>query len=202
MIVLVRDPRDTIVSAYYERTERGRIWNYTYHTDPTLSPADNRSRFIRERIGSVQTLLSHLSASAHLLNRFWSESRRAVLGTFESLFAGGERGACALQLILTELMRSRPAQEFVTAIRDRCTFDQMQREADESESIALAPADPKRLVQSRKVRRGVAGAFKTELRQTDISYLESAMRDSLPAMFGYRPARPQSPPSAITTNQS
>ncbi len=193
LIVLVRDPRDVIVSSYYERTERGALWNYAY--PPPFASAEpstaSLSAYVREPIGSFATLIAHHNALAQLIRAATATSAPAMALRYEDLQSCPEQQLFRLLQALTPL--SLPLLRTVSARAvERCRFQRMQTEADHSSQPALAPASSN--PTSRKVRLGMVGGYRLEpgLSASDIAYMEQAMHGSLDPLWGYRPLSPVS----------
>ncbi len=168
MVLLIRDPRDVIVSSYYERKYRGATWGYEYK-------GEGISTFLREERGSFLTLLAFLKSLAGLRSKM-NLSNVLVL-YYEDLIACPSMHLETLAHFLHANADDCLDAPVLQEASKRCSFSQMQREAESSGLPSLAPAGPS--VSSRKVRSGRVGSYRTELSPQDVRYLRRLMSEHL-----------------------
>lgn len=177
VVFLVRDPRDVVVSMYFERSRRERA----YH--------GSLSAFLHERRGSLDTILAYYNV--------WAASRgipgELLIVRYEDLRRDTERELARLLAFFG--VRGVSQATLDEAVRF-ASFERM-REMESNGALGsgrLRPRDPND-PESFKTRRGKVGGFVDYLSPEEIEQVESRIRAGLDASFGY--ARPHSaaPPS-------
>jgi len=170
LVVLARDPRDVIVSLYFQLTRR------------TMKYQGSLPEMIRDRRFGIETLVSVMNywlAS-------WGEQRNFLLVRYEhcrtrpfEVFGG------LVQFLGFEIDRDKLIRSIEFA-----SFDNMKRMEVEGkfDSGSLRPMDPSD-AESFKVRRGVVGGYRRYLDATDLEYVENAL-GRLDERFGYREILP------------
>lgn len=172
VIYLVRDPRDVIVSNYFQQNRR----------EPVLGDAPAFPGTIKEYIRHPQWGIAH---DIGLMN-IWAVSRDVPRGFFLLRYED-------MMTNITSAMRqtlhfigieSISAQALESAIRE-CSFENMHRmEAEDLlNSGRLRPTDPDD-PESFKVRRGVVGGYVDYLDEDDIDYVDQEMK-KLDTYYGY-----------------
>ena len=167
VIFLARDPRDTIVSFYYQAVKRRKMFQGTI------------SEFIRdERLGInrlidfMNTWSSYLKNNPNSIVILYEELHRDILG--------------AVKKLLTFIGLNDVGEEIIKDAASFASFDNMKRMEREGvfrDSILL-PVDPND-PNSYKVRKGRIGSYREELSQEDIDYVERAIK-RLDRFFPYR----------------
>eukprot|EP01104_Vermistella_antarctica_P014004 TRINITY_DN4335_c0_g1_i1.p1 TRINITY_DN4335_c0_g1~~TRINITY_DN4335_c0_g1_i1.p1 ORF type:complete len:397 (-),score=45.40 TRINITY_DN4335_c0_g1_i1:37-1227(-) len=173
-LLLVRDPRDAIVSSYFERTERDR--HHRYPSTNTIST------FLREETGSLATLLAFQQmwvAFAQTvpdsmtivryedLKRCSANSLKHLLQQWNyspSMFRGGVSTVDAA----------------VLDVADRTSFERMhQQEAVDSVvgSHGKLTAGDINKPESFKTRKGSIGGYTEYLTDEDVRYIEERIRE-------------------------
>lgn len=174
VVFLIRDPRDVLVSFYFQYTRRGRIWEFGQEKfDGTMT------EFIQQPDGGLASLVTYFN--------IWAAHR-------------GE--ADGYMLLRYEELQDDPIREFsrligfldwpdfgedevrraVTAGR----FEEMHNleSSGDLESIRLAaPAsgDP----EAFKTRRGIVGGYVDYLDQSDIDYIDAYLDEHLDDTYSY-----------------
>jgi hypothetical protein len=162
IIMLVRDPRDVIVSAYFQATRRKRVFNGS----------------LREYLPQIDTLLEYLNV--------WAAQRHAVrdflLVRYEELSADP---AGQLRRVMAFLgVRDLEPQHIEEAVRF-AKFENMRAlEASGALPGALRPTNS-RDPESFKTRRGRVGGYVEYLSSSDVAYVESRMSERLDGFYGY-----------------
>jgi hypothetical protein len=168
LVILVRDPRDIIVSAYFQETRRE---HKSRRTDMTLK------EFIRDKRRGMSSLIKVLNLTyARIRNR-----QNHILLKYESIAADP---ITALSRVL-EFGGVTPIPELVAQAVSFASFDNMKRieAADELKNEILRPgnfSDP----ESFKVRRGKIGGYTDYLDQADQDYINANLA-RLDPYFGY-----------------
>jgi hypothetical protein len=170
VILLVRDPRDVVVSMYFERTRRERAY------DGSLR------EFLHEPKGSLATILAYYNVWA----REQARPKGLCLVRYEDLHADAERELTRL-LGFIGLADVSPAH--VRAAVAIASFDSMRSMERENTlgSGRLRARDPKD-PESFKTRRGKVGGFRDYLPPTEIAWMEGEIRAGLDPLFGYEEA--------------
>lgn len=160
VVLLVRDPRDAVVSLYFHRTRRRRD---SY--EGTLSD------FVREPVGSLETMVAFYN--------LWAEQRNVprdlLLVRYEDLH---ERPSLQLRRVLDFVGLSAVSDETAARAVEFASFDRMQRRersAVAGSRAVRAPdaADP----DSFKARRGLVGGYVQELRTEDVARVDEKVRE-------------------------
>lgn len=158
VLFLLRDPRDTLVSSWFQATRRSRVYEGSlqeYLRDPRFG-IEKIVRFHRLWLDSRQTFPDLLPLSYEaLLREPEQEFRRAV----------------------SFLTRRDPLQELLTAAVERASFASMRRlEAGGTGKalfgLRLVPGDAGD-PESFKTRRGVAGGWRDYFSDEDTGYAEA-----------------------------
>jgi len=163
--LLIRDPRDVVVSSYFQATRRMQVYR------------GSLSEFIRDDCFGVRTVLAMYGA--------WEASRdvpqRFLLLRYEDLHR--DASGC-LRSLLALIGLDRPDEAALAAAVAYARFDNMRR-LEESGSLdrKLRPGVAGD-AESYKVRRGVIGGYAAYLSPDDIAYLEQSMA-SAGDPFGY-----------------
>jgi hypothetical protein len=162
VVFLMRDPRDTLVSYYFQYTHRGdRKLANDAAFDGTISD------FIRHRIGGIDSLAAFYNA--------WAEQRSAPAGflalRYEDLHA---EPVNALRRLSAFLGFPEAGEETLQRAVSYCSFDNMRRMEKENalQSARLAAPD-RNDPESFKVRRGKVAGYRDYLGEADLRFLDS-----------------------------
>ena len=176
VVLLVRDPRDVVVSMYFERSRRERAYSGTL------------SEFLHERRGSLDTILAYYNV--------WARSRgipsELLVVRYEDLRRDTER---ELGRLLAFLGVGDASEATVREAVRFASFESM-REMESTgslESGRLRPRDPKD-PESFKTRRGKVGGFVDYLTPDEIAEVERRICSGLDPSFGYGDPRGSSAP--------
>ncbi len=183
VVFLVRDPRDVMVSLFYEMTKRTKFYeDWGFDTERVKKDSDNVSQFIRGSVGRLATLLAYWS--------IWDDqqgvARAFTLSRYEDLHENAESEFARL---LTFMEVGVEAQHVRDAVED-CRFESMRKSEARGgfDSKTLQPADPDD-PDSFKVRKGVVGGFAEEMSAEDVLWMDQQI-DTLPELFScYRRQR-------------
>lgn len=174
VILLMRDPRDLIVSYYFEVTRREKIdkWN-------------GISDFIRDDRFGISTVIQFYNmwcSNRNIVHRF-------LLIKYEDL-----KKDCRAELKkLLKFVGIRPHRRWVTSAVRYGSFDSMRKIEDTgqiekvvgigSKGVSLRPGDSSD-PESYKTRRGKVGGYVDYLSTEDIDYCNERMK-SLDSWFAY-----------------
>jgi hypothetical protein len=167
VILLVRDPRDVVVSMYFERSRRERVYTGTLH------------EFLHEPRGSLDTILAYYDVWA----RERARPRGFCLVRYEDL-----KDDTAGQL--RRLLRFVGLEEIVDAHVEeavRFTSFESMRAMEAGDVLgtgrlrARDPSDP----ESFKTRKGKVGGYADYLCAEEIAWMEQRIRATLPPFYGY-----------------
>ena len=166
IILLVRDPRDVVVSLYFQVTRR----DHRYHG--TLADMLRHPTF---GIGAIITVLNAWMAE-------WGARPAVHLVRYEDCRAHSTR---IFREILLFLHVPRIDEHIFAHSLAFCSFENMQRmeAAAEFTTSILAPGAAHD-TESFKVRRGIVGGYRDYLAASDVLYLNEAMR-RLDKRYGY-----------------
>jgi hypothetical protein len=167
VVLLVRDPRDVVVSMYFERTRRERAYTGTLH------------EFLQERRGSLDTILAYYG--------IWARERANVgaflLVRYEDLKRDAAR---ELRRILDFAGAGAVSDAHVAEAVTFGSFENMRamEEGDVLRSGRLRARD-KSDAESFKTRKGKVGGYVDYLSKAEIEWMEQRIRSGLDASFGY-----------------
>jgi hypothetical protein len=169
VILLVRDPRDVIVSLYYQKRDRRQGY------DGSLGD------FLEDRVGGFESLLRFYDAWVANLD----VPDAVLVVRYEDLH---DRAAHELRRVLDFAGVSGVSADVVADAVDFASFGNMRRleEADAFGTDKLRPRRPGDL-DSYKTRRGRVGGFRSDLTADQIARLDRMMAASDADRFGYLP---------------
>jgi hypothetical protein len=185
VILLVRDPRDVIVSYYHHKSRREPLrdfWWFQKKRKETHSRFEGTlADFLDVEIGGFDTLLRYYA--------IWEQARHTpaafLLLRYEDMQADPEG---QLRRVLDFLGLSRITDAEVKEAVEYASFRNMQKieAGEEVKSFKLKAGDVSD-PNSYKVRRGKVGGYRDELTPEQIARLEAKMAAALPAFYGYAP---------------
>ncbi len=185
VILLVRDPRDVIVSYYHHKSRRERdrdFWWFQGKRKQTHSRFQGTlAEFLEVEIGGFDTLLRYYNV--------WEQVRRTpaafLLLRYEDMQADP---AAQLRRVLDFVGLSAVSDAVVKEAVEYASFRNMQKieSGQEVKSFKLKAGDVND-PDSYKVRRGKVGGYRDELTPAQIVQLERKMAASLSPFFGYQP---------------
>jgi hypothetical protein len=169
VILLVRDPRDVIVSLYHQKRDRRQGY------DGSLG------EFLEDRVGGFESLLCFYDAWVAGLD----VPDAVLVVRYEDLH---DRAEDELRRVLDFVGVSGVTPAVVADAVDFASFGNMRRleEADAFASDKLRPRRPGDL-DSYKTRRGRVGGFRNDLTIDQIARLDRLMAASDADRFGYTP---------------
>jgi hypothetical protein len=185
VILLVRDPRDVIVSYYHHKSRREPLrdfWWFQRKRKETHSRFQGTlAEFLEQDIGGFDTLLRYYA--------IWEKARHApgafLLLRYEDMQTDP---AGQLRRVLDFIGLSRITDAEVKEAVEYASFRNMQKieAGEEVKSFKLKAGDVND-PNSYKVRRGKVGGFRDELTPEQVARLDAKMAAVLPAFYGYTP---------------
>ncbi len=166
VVLLVRDPRDVMVSYYFHRTRR-------------IGEEHDLSSFIRHPWWGIDRLIKFMNG--------WHENRSVPLDFFLLRYEDLHRDpAEQLRQLLSFVDLQAVSDVVVKESVEYASFDNMRKLAMRPEMRVrkVAPTNP-RDPESFKVRQGEVGGFRKHLSAADALYLEKRISCGLPDFFGY-----------------
>lgn len=157
-VLLVRDPRDTVVSGYYQAAKRVKVYS------------GSMSDFIRDARHGIEKIV--------YFNLMWVENLRddpsALILSYESLMQNTE---LELQKV-SAFFGYDLGIEFLRQVVSNNRFSAMQERERQGEfsafGRAVTPVNPND-ISTYKVRRGRVGGYVDELSSEDIAFCEDAL---------------------------
>ena len=159
VLLLSRDVRDTLVSAYFHATKRIKVFEGTI------------SEFIRsEQYGAMKILTFY---------RQWYEARQIPKDLLFLRYEDLHRTPDAtLMNVLTFLGVKQPAPEVVRSAIEYASFDNLKKaEAENRFSSSILSSTDGNDPQSAKVREGKVGKYSKYLNEEDIQYIDSLLNE-------------------------
>lgn len=181
VIFLVRDPRDVIVSSYFESRNRSRLFAPNPYEKPSLPFEGSLHEFIHRSAGGFDTLLTYYN--------IWAQNRSRpaafLLVRYEDLKADPH---AQLRRVLDFLGLQGIPDEIIEEAIQFASFENMRRMEAEGRfsSPLLQPAD-KSDQETYKTRKGKIHGFRDYLNHEEIEALNKKMKDQLDPFFGYTP---------------
>jgi hypothetical protein len=173
VIFLCRDPRDVVVSNYFQETKREVVLKQSYGFDGPLSA------FLRHEIHGIENIVSYMNiwaANQHVPKRF-------MLLRYEEMMEDVER---ELQRVVAFLDMGGVAAKVIEDAIEFGRFENM-KQLEGADTLgspwlkAINYADP----DSYKVRRGKVGGFVDYLNADDLEFVNQAVSRLDPG-FGYQ----------------
>lgn len=176
IILLVRDPRDVVVSMYFERSRRERAYAGTLHD------------FLHESRGSLDTILAYYNIWARERTR----PRDFCLVRYEDLKVDAAREARRILRFAGFELEDALVEEAVRF----ASFENMRamETGNVLDSGRLRARDPND-AESFKTRKAKVGGFVDYLSPAEIAWMEQKIRATLDPLYGYGEPAPQRPGS-------
>lgn len=167
VIFLVRDPRDVLVSSYFQKTRRNNDYS---------GPL---SEYVHERVGGIETIVEFFN--------IWARNRDVpqdfMLVTYEDLHRDtvGE-----LRRVIEFLGIAGVTEATLDAAVDYCRFDNMRAiEAENQFGTSALSARDRSDEATYKTRKGEIGGFREHLTAADIEYVDAVIADRLDPLFAH-----------------
>ncbi len=179
VIFLVRDPRDVIVSSYFEMSKRGHMFGDNPYESRQAVFEGSLSEFINGSIGGFDTILKYYN--------IWAQSRHLPKGFLLVRYEDMRTDAHGqLRRVLDFLGLAAVEQSTISEAVQYASFDNMRKMEAESrfQTGILNPADEADR-DSYKTRKGKIHGFFDHLSQDEIILLNKKMQEQLSDFFGY-----------------
>jgi tetratricopeptide (TPR) repeat protein len=168
VLFLVRDPRDVVVSYYFEYTRRG---SKTYANDDGFD--GSLSDFVFHPLGGLPTIVAFYNVWAD--NRHVPRSFKLV--SYETLHSSGaETLKSSLEFFGIPADDEGRIEETVTF----CQFDKMKK-MEENNQYLTKPKDDD--PESAKVRQGKVAGYRQYLSQNDVRRIDDYLDDNLDDLY-------------------
>jgi hypothetical protein len=179
VIFLARDPRDVIVSSYYEMKNRGLLFGDNPYESRKAVYNGSLTEFIHNREGGFETVLSYYN--------IWAKNRNVPRGfllvRYEDMKANAQY---ELRRVIDFLGLAAIPDKILAEAVEFASFDNMHAMEAQGKytSGILNPADQSNQ-DSFKTRKGKVKGFADQLDEADITYLNHLMEEKLVDYFGY-----------------
>jgi hypothetical protein len=173
VIFLVRDPRDVVVSGYFERKKRVHIYSDKPRYEGTLSS------YLHEPVGSIDTIIRYY--------KIWDKNRHIpeafLLLRYEDMHENTER---ELRRVLDFLGLSNMSDQVIQEAVRYASFENMHdmEKQDALETFRLRPGALEDR-ESFKTRKGKVGGYMEYLSPEEILYLNEKLSKDLNKLYGY-----------------
>jgi len=181
VIFLARDPRDVIVSSYFEMKNRGAIFGNNPYEKRKATFEGSLPEFIDRREGGFDTILKYYN--------IWAANRQIPKGfllvRYEDLKANARD---ELRRVLDFLGLQAIPEEIIDDAINYATFDNMRRmeTSGSFQSGILKPAD-KSNTDTYKTRKGKVKGYLDYLTKEEITNLNQRLQKQLSNFYGYTP---------------
>lgn len=168
VLLLVRDPRDVVVSLFHQRQKR----DHNYH--------GSLSDFIREPRGSLATIIRFYNLWAELAA---TKPGEVHIVSYEDLKTAGP---LTIASALTHVGFPSCPSHIIDEAIDFASFDNMRHmeRGQRISSARLRPADPAD-PNAWKTRRGKVGGYLDELGREEIEFVDATISAQLSPLFNY-----------------
>ena len=180
VIFLARDPRDVIVSSYFEMKKRGELFGDNPYESRKPVFSGELSEFIERRQGGFDTILRYYN--------IWADNRQipdgVLLVRYEDI---KQDSAGELRRVLDFLGLTMIDTDTLNEAVEFAAFENM-RKIELSGSIRggiLNPAD-KSDRDSYKTRKGQVGGYRDYLSENEIQRLDQKVQNELSSYYGYQ----------------
>jgi len=176
---MVRDPRDVIVSSYFEMKNRGVLFGDNPHEKRKAVFEGTLSEFIQRKEGGFDTIIKYYN--------IWAENQHVPKGfllvRYEDLKTKPIEG---LRRILNFLGLSEVSEEIIQDATDFASFDNMRKMESEGkfQDDMLKPAD-KTNPDTYKTRIGKVRGYLDYLSEKEIAILDQKLSTQLSNTYGY-----------------
>ena len=189
VILLVRNPKDVVVSSYFEKRKRIGFYDiegyksnqYMKNIIERVKPYDGDiSNYVYESVGSLQTIINFYN--------IWAENRhipqKFLLVRYEDLVENTVR---ELRKVLEFIGLYSVSDEAIAKTVGLASLENMKamEKTNSFGTSRLKPADPSD-PESYKVRKGKVGGFIDYLDPKEIEYCNEAIANYLSPMYGYK----------------
>lgn len=173
VLFLIRDPRDVIVSSYFHKKYRANFFPKDPSKQPYVSYDGEIDQFIRERVGSLRTLIEYYN--------IWDKNKHIpsdyMLLRYEDLVADP---VGSLRKTLNFLELAEISDDIVAEVVEYASFNNMRKMETNNlfNSGILKPTNPSE-PYTYKTRQGKVGGFREHLDENSILYANEQIRNYL-----------------------
>lgn len=192
VLFLVRDPRDVVVSFYFEqsrrfskedaaRQRRRHVVRLRRYLDRVRPYEGSISEFVREEVGSFRTILEYYN--------IWEENRNAVAAFHLAKYEDLKRDTAGeLRRVVEFFGMNGVSDETIANAVEFCSFENMRRmERDNAFNTGKMAPTNKADNESYKTRKGKVGGYREYLTDEDVAWLNETMERQLNPSYGYVP---------------
>jgi hypothetical protein len=167
LILLVRDPRDVIVSFYYQKAYR-QPWHNTFRPQMNYDAAfeKNIDEFVHHDTYGIKRAVACMNVWADIPFRIYYEDMHKDIRH--------EMARLLYYMNITDIDEER----FEKAIKES-SFDAMRLAEDERTKDY--PPGPE---EAHKIRKGKVGKYKDELSKDTIQFIDEYLKDNLHSSYG------------------
>jgi len=179
IIFLARDPRDVIVSSYFEMKKRGRIFGENPYEERQAVFDGSLPEFVHQERGGFSTILRYYN--------IWAENRSIpdgfLLIRYEDLKSNPQ---FELRRVIDFLGLSSIPDAILAEAVEYASFENMRKMEQQNtfRSGILNPAD-QHDQESFKTRKGKVRGYLEYLEDEDIKFLNNQVQQNLSPIFGY-----------------
>ncbi len=179
VILLVRDPRDVIVSSYFEFTQRSKLFDKNPYERQEITVSGDLQTFIFQERSGIDTIIEYYN--------IWAKNRHIpsafLLVRYEDLRANPHH---ELRRIMDFLGLKEISPKSIEEAVIFASFDNMRKMEMNAEyrSEMLKPAD-RQNENSFKTRKGKVKGYVDYLSPQDIEQLDKKIHTELSEFFGY-----------------
>ncbi len=187
LVLLVRDPRDTAVSSYFQRKFRMRTWKKLINGYPMEGPGDSIFSFMMGSAGGLPKIVRYLNDWSTAL----ASHDRHIIVRYEDL----KQDTAGTLKRLLEFLGEAPTEAEIAECVSFASIDSMRRMEQEGGAnlgrrlSAGDEANP----ESYKVRRATVGGYREHLTPEQVGTAQAFLKERLDPSFGYSSDPPTAP---------
>jgi hypothetical protein len=179
VILLVRDPRDVIVSSYFEMKNRGDLFGKNPYEKRSSTFRGTLPEFIHQEAGGFETILTYYN--------IWAANRDTPKGflliRYEDLKTDSIK---ELRRVLDFLEISNIPDTILKEAVEFASFENMRKmEAEGRFSHGMIKPADKTKVETYKTRKGKVHGYLEYLDDIELSYVNERMQEVLSPYYGY-----------------
>jgi len=179
VIFLARDPRDVIVSSYFEKSKRGQIFGENPYESRDPGFDGSLQQFIDNPVGGFDTIISYYN--------IWARNRDIPAGFLLVRYEDMKQDPEAqLRRVLDFMGLNAISNDAVAQAVKFASFDNMRKMESEGRynSGMLKPGEPSDQ-DSYKTRKGQVKGYVNYLSETEIKSLNRKLKNELSDYFNY-----------------
>lgn len=186
VIFLARDPRDVVVSSYFEMKNRGRLFGENPYEKRQAVFDGELPEFIQRRVGGFDTILAYYN--------IWAQNRDVpqdfLLVRYEDLKADPH---AELRRVMDFIGLHTVSEDEISAAVRYASFENMRKmEADGRFDSGMLKAADGSNPESYKTRKGKISGYVDYLSAQEVEQLDRKLRENLAEFFCYSDIETQS----------